>query len=152
MDVFHAHAYSCFADAYARRHIHGLSHKFLAGHGFSSEVKLIDHFRQWLSNKNVVGIYANDPVKEIATFNMSIENLPLHPWAERIFQPYHQTAIVYKDSFIPILDKRCCSQAHSAYTRYRMKRLSPTEIAKRDHGFHCSLYDAYELYLFYISS
>ena len=101
--------------------------------------------------KDIVSLYGNNPSKESNILNMAVIDIGLPPWADRVYQPYHQMALSFKREFIPILDKRCCLEAHAAFRRYSMKRLNETEIAKRDHGFHCSLYDAYELYLSYIS-
>ena len=150
VDVYHAHAYSHQNDLWARLHIHGLNMNFLKDHGFRDEETLIRDFKRWLAAKNVVSMYANNPAKESEVLNMPMIDVGLPPWADRVYQPYHQMALTHKREFIPILDKRCCLEAHAAFKRYSMKRLNETEIAKRDHGFHCSLYDAYELYLAYI--
>ena len=152
VDVYHAHAFSHQTDLWARLHIHGLNLHFLKSHGFRDEETLIQDFKRWLVGKNVVNLYANNPVKESEVLNMPITDIGLPPWADRIYQPYHQMALTYKREYVPILDKRCCFEAHAAFTHYNMKRLNETEIAKRGHGFHCSLYDAYELYLSYISN
>ena len=150
VEVYHGHAFSHQSDLWARLHIHGLNLKFLKEHGFRDEETLIQDFKRWLVGKDVVSLYANDPSKESVVLNIPILNMGLPPWADRIYQPYHQMALSYKREYVPILDKRCCFEAHAAFKRYSMKRLNETEIAKRDHGFHCSLYDAYELYLSYI--
>ena len=152
VDVYHAHAYSHQNDWWSRLHIHGLNTKFLARHGFPDEETLIQDFKRWLADKDVLNIYANNPTREVQALNMTIMDVGLPPWAERIYQAYHQMAVTYKQEFVPILDKRCCHEAHDMFKRYPIKRLSETEIAKRDYGFHCALYDAYELYLCYISN
>ena len=97
-------------------------------------------------------MYAIDRNKEVNILNMSILDMKIPPWNERVYQAYHQMALTYKEEFIPILDKRCCSEAHSSFKRYPMKRLNETEIAKRDYGYQCSLYKVYELYLGYITN
>jgi len=153
VDVYHGHAASpCSCDSWARSHIHGLNSRFLQQHGFPDEATLVCDFKEWLSGKDVLSMYANNPAKEAATLNMPIKDLKLPPWFERIHQPYHELSLTFKNEFIPILNKRCCAQAHSSFTKYSMKKLNETEIAKRDYGFHCSLYDAYELYLCYVTN
>ena len=152
VDVYHAHANTYKDDSWSRLHIHGLNLFYLERYGFHNEEALIHNFKDWLRPKDVLNIYANDPKKESQLLNMRVTDLGLPPWAKRVYQPYHQMAVSFKQDFIPILDKRCCLEVHSMYRRYPMKRLSATELAKRDHGFHCSLYDAYELYLCYVSA
>lgn len=151
VDVYHAHAKSYQSDWWSRLHVHGLNRNFLNHHGFPDEESLMQDFKEWLAPKDVMTMYANDPSKENEVLNLNIKDIRIPPWADRIYQPYHQMALTYKNDFIPILDKRCCNEAHSMFKRYPMKRLSETEIAKRDYGFHCSLYDAYELYLCYVT-
>ena len=153
VDVYHAHAVcACACDTWARCHIHGLQPSFLNHHGFPSEAALIYDFKDWLRGRDVLAMYANDPKKESTALNLPIKDMDIPPWRERIYQPYHQMALTFKRDFVPILNKRCCSEAHSAFTGYPLKRVTETEIAKRDYGFHCSLYDAYELYLCYIAN
>ena len=152
VDVYHAHAKSYNHDSWARLHIHGLNTTFLQQRGFPNEEALINDFKDWMRGKDVLAMYANDPAKESSALNMPIRDMGIPPWAERVYQPYHQIALTHKQEFIPILDKRCCAEAHAAFSKYPMKRLSETEIAKRDYGYHCSLYDAYELYLCYITN
>ena len=152
VDVYHAHAFSHQSDLWARTHIHGLALSFLNNHGFRDEEALIQNFKRWLVQKDIVSLYANGPGKESEVLNIPISDIGLPPWADRIYQPYHQTALSYKRQYVPILDKRCCFEAHAAFIHYKMKRLNETEIAKSSHGFHCALYDAYELYPSYISN
>jgi len=153
VDVYHGHAQSpCSCDRWARSHIHGLNTSFLQRHGFANQGMLIYDFKRWLRGKDVLAMYANDPAKEASVLNLPIKDMGILPWAERIHQPYHQMARTYKNDFIPILNMRCSSEAHSSFVKYPLKRLSETEIAKRDYGFHCALYDAYELYLCYITN
>lgn len=152
VDVYHAHAMSNNPDEWATRHIHGLNKTFLQRHGFPNEETLIRDFKRWLRGKDVLAMYANNPSKEAMALNLLIKDMNIPPWAERVYQPYHQTVLTFKNEFVPILDKRCCAEAHSAFVKYPLMRLNETEIAKRDFGFHCSLYDAYELYLCYITN
>ena len=152
VDVYHEHAMPDNPDQWARRHIHGLNEKFLQQHGFPNEETLLRDFKRWLRGKDVLSIYANAPSKEATALNLVIHDMNIPSWAERVYQSYHQTVLSFKNEFIPILDKRCCAEAHISFVKYPLKRLNETEIAKRDFGFHCSLYDAYELYLCYIAN
>ena len=152
VDVYHAHALSQNPDTWATRHIHGLNKNFIQRNGFPNEDTLIRDFKRWLRSKDVLSIYANAPFKESSTLKLVIKDMNMPPWAERVYQSYHQTALIFKNAFVPILDKRCCAEAHNAFVKYPLMRLNESEIAKRDFGFHCSLYDAYELYLCYITN
>ena len=152
VDVYHAHAVPDNPDTWSSHHIHGLNTSFLRSHGFPNETTLIRDFKEWLRSKDVLAVYANNPTKEMLALNIFIKDMDLPRWADRVCQPYHQMALTFKKELVPILDTRCCAQAHSAFIKYPMKRLNETEIAKRDYGFHCSLYDAYELYLCYVTN
>ena len=113
VDVYHGHAHSCHDDSWARLHIHGLNTRFLERHGFPDEGALVRNFKDWLRPKDVLSMYANDAKKESNLLDMVIDDLKLPPWSERVYQAYHQMAITYKQDFIPILDKRCCPEAHA---------------------------------------
>ena len=152
VDVYHAHAKPCSSDSWSRSHIHGLNPQFLHRYGFHCEETLILDFKKWLRGKDVLAMYANDPYKESDILKLSIKDMNMPRWAERVYKPYHEIAVTYKNDFIPILDKRCCAEAHSSFVKYPMRKRSETEIAKRDFGFHCSLYDTYEMYLCYIAN
>lgn len=152
VDVYHAHAMADNPDDWARRHVHGLKKTFLQERGFPNEECVIRDFKRWLRGKDVLVMYANGPAKESMALNLPIKDMNMPPWASRVFQSYHQVALTFKTQFVPILNKRCCAEAHADFKKYPLMRLNPTEIAKRDFGFHCSLYDAYELYLCYITN
>ena len=150
VDVYHAYAMSTDDDSYARKHIHGLNPYFLFHKGFPTEDSLIKNFRSWLRGKDILALFANDPAKEKSVLNLNINDMSLPPWTERIRQPSHEVSLAFKNNFIPVLDKRCCKAAHNDFVAYPLFKNNDTEIAKSQHGFHCSLYDAYELYLTYI--
>ncbi len=152
VDVYHAHAATPYPDTWARLHVHGLNPRFLQDHGFPSEQALIIDFKRWLRGKDVLAMYANNPGKEADTLNLPIKDMDIPRWTNRVYQPYHQMSLTCKREFIPILDKRCSADAHSCFRKYPMRKLNETEIAKRDFGVHCALYDAYELYLAYITN
>lgn len=154
IDVFHEHAYSedIELDWYARKHIHGLSPAYLKANGHATPSKLIDSFKTWLSKKKYKLLYANDPTMERITLGLELEiqDIKLERWANRINKPYHQIAQDFKVSFDSICCKRCSPLAHSSFQGAIIKRPNnPSDLARHAHGFHCSLYDVYELYLFY---
>lgn len=152
VDVYHKHAKSDRTDFWSRLHLHGLSKLFLEEYGLPSEKALLEDFKKWLAGKDVLAMYANDPKMEEAILKLPIKDMGLPRWAERGFHPYHQTALAFKRNFIPILDKRCCKDAHSSFSSYPMKKHSKTELVKHEYGFHCSLYDSFELYLCYVTN
>ena len=149
VDVYHAYAVSTVNDFWARNHIHGLNSSFLSENGFPTEEALIQNFRTWLRGKNVLIMFANDPMKENTSLKLNIQDMELPPWTQRISLPSHTVSSSFKTNFIPILDKRCCKAAHNNFVNFPILKGNDTEFAKSRHGFHCSLYDAYELYLTY---
>lgn len=152
VDAFHAHAYSPEPDAYARNHIHGLSFDFLRKHGYPKPYQMIDAFKTWLRGKNYLLIYGNNPTKEVKDLKLNISDIDLDKWAVRTHRPYHKISFLFKKFNIPISSKRCYDEAHSAYKNVIVRPHNMSDIAKRAHGHHCSLYDCYEMYLCYISS
>ena len=52
IDVFHDYAFTEEEDSFARKHIHGLSRKFLETKGFHHPFQLIKSFKDWLKTKN----------------------------------------------------------------------------------------------------
>ena len=151
LDVYHAHAAPDNSDDWSRHHIHGLNINFLKLTGFPSEDELIKNFRQWLAGKNILTMYGNDPRKERTALNLTIHHMDRPVWTDRVQTSCYQTALAFKKNFVPILNKRCCHTAHSYYWCYPIQRNSQTEFAKSAHGFHCSLYDCFELYLDYVT-
>lgn len=150
VDVYHRHALSEVPDVWSRLHLHGLNRLFLKEYGLPNEAALVHDFKQWLSGKDVLAMYGNDPGREMKCLGMNIKDMEMPKWAERSRQPYHEIALAFKNNFVPILEKRCCAEAHASFSKYPMMRHNVTELAKFHFGFHCSLYDAYELYLCYI--
>lgn len=150
VDVYHAYAATTDDDFWARKRIHGLNPCFLLHNGFPTEAALIHDFRSWLQGKDILVMFANDPVKEQTSLELKVHDMELPPWAERITQASHEVSLAFKNNFIPVLDKRCCQAAHNKFVGYHLFKENATEVAKSTHGFHCSLYDAYELYLTYV--
>lgn len=150
VDVYHAHAEAQTSDIWSRRHIHGLNTIFLKRCGFRNENILFHDFHKWLRGKDVLAMFANNPRKESLALKLNIKDMNIPSWSQRAHLSSHEVALRYKNEFIPILDTRCCAEAHSAFESYPLLKTNDSEIAKRNFGFHCSLYDAYELYLCYI--
>ena len=153
IDVFHEHAFceEIRQDWYARKHIHGLSPAYLKANGHASPSKLIQSFQNWLAKKNYKKtLYANNPTSECAMLELEINDIDLERWAVRADKLYHKKAHDFKVNFSPIYAKRCSREAHSSFQSVIVKRPNnPSDLARHAHGFHCSLYDVYELYLFY---
>lgn len=134
-------------DIWSRKNIHGLNPNFLYHNGFPNETILIQDFRKWLSLFNVDKIYVNGFSKhEQIKLDVSIIDIGLPEWSERIKHDYHN---------IPNSCKKLNhSEAHNCYVSSGniSKCNTPSQQAKISHGWHCSLMDVYELYLFYLES
>lgn len=152
MDVYHEYAKCNETDSWARRNIHGLSLDFLDKHGHSTSDELINSFKNWLKTKHIMHIYANNPSKEKQFLQRTVYDIGLPVWIDRIKLASHILTQHYKRLSVPILKTSCNIEAHSSYKRHVLNSTNPTECAKANHGYHCSLYDCYELYLFYLMS
>lgn len=150
VDVFHGHAYTDIGDTFSRNHVHGLSQTFLFEKGFSSLQELISSFKYWLSGKNYLTIFGHSPHTEIQALSLNIADIGLPPWSVRKDEAYHEVALKFKKLNIPINRVRCPKEAHTWFHGPCPKSHADGELAKARHGYHCSLYDAYELYLCYV--
>ena len=152
VSVYHKHAFcNPEEDAWCRINIHGLNPDFLKDYGFHNDDELIIDFKKWLQCFNVTCIYANNPSKERQLLpNHRLRDICIPIWEIRMKQPYHETALRFKQLNVPIGNVRCSNYVHSRFiTRYYIVP-SRKELGKILHGFHCALYDCYELYLFYL--
>ena len=107
---------------------------------------------KWLDTFDVLCMYANNPGRERKIFRHCkyLHDILLPNWEKRMRQPYHEVAIRFKQLNVPIKNVRCTNFVHSRFiTRYYITP-SMKELGKILHGFHCALYDCYELYLFYL--
>ena len=150
VDVFHAHAYTEIGDTFSRNHIHGLSKTFLFEKGFSSFEELVNAFKIWLRSKNHLSIFANGAHNECKSLSLNIADIGLPQWSIRKDEAYHQVASKFKKLSIPINHVQCPKDAHAWFHGPFRKNDTVGELAKARHGYHCSLYDAYELYLCYV--
>ena len=150
--VYHKYA-MCppFADAWARLHLHGLNVSYLAKHGLKDEATLLCDFKRWLDQFEVVTMYANNPTRELEKLDLSIVDIGLPPWAERVHHSYHKTPQDHKWTSRPFCHITCNNHVHSDYV-YRSYHdcRTYTQKVKAAHGFHCSLADVHELYLYYL--
>ena len=152
IDVFHGYAYCRESDTFARRHIHGLNTDFLSRKGYENTESLRQAFKHWTNDKNCILFYGNNPAKEINELKLSVADIGLDQWTFRIDKPYHRVALHFKKHNIPILSKRCCTEAHSSFINTYVRPCNKTDLAKERSGYHCSLYDCYEMYLCYVTT
>ena len=108
------------------------------------------------SSKLTVKVFANDATHERKTLDLKkyISDIGLPPWKDRIHNNYHIIANNMKQCDLPILNFCSCDKRrHNYFNPFIYKKLdSETVKAKALHLHHCSLYDVYELYLFYKST
>lgn len=151
MDVYHKYASGVAKYDYQHNYVHGLNESFLRCNGFPSHKELIADFKAWLATKRYRIVFANDPTSEKETFHpLYIEDIKLPGWKTRTHQPYHKVANQFKKLNVPILNTACHMDAHSDFMFFHPSIRTESQCARALHGHHCSLYDAYELYLFYI--
>ena len=147
--VYHGYAYSN-TDDWSRRHVHGLNPTFLKENGFSDETTLVADFKRWIRGKDVLVIFANNPMREIEVLKLPVKDIGLPQWTERVEFISHQTALAYKRKRVPVFNTVCKAGAHSKYQSFPVYRNSVPELIKKDFGHHCSLYDVFSLYLHYV--
>ena len=154
IDVYHQFADSkTEEDSHCRRFIHGLNRSFLFKHGFDNETELLADFKLWLKYKTPKFIFANNPRKEMNALSLNIRDIHLPNWLERVNGAYHKVAVRFKELNIPLLCYSCYREAHSSYENVSVSSCKNESLkVKAQHGHRCSLYDTYELYLFYIMS
>ena len=155
VDVFHRYVQYPFypdVDSFSRQHVHGLDYDFLSRHGLNSENELLTLFYHWLRDHPFEQIYAHAPAKEKKLLSLSIKDVCLKPWKDRIFYKSHQKALSMKLKHVPICNVTC--HAHSSFKGWKSKdchALSATDAAKMTFSYHCSLYDCVECALFLFS-
>ena len=141
------------ADQFSRLYVHGLNTSYLEKHGYTSESGLITAFKKWLMNKPYIELVANAAYKEAKALCLRIRDTGLSRWSDRQFETPHIIALKFKQLMLPIKDNYCCSlNSHSFFQKAVISKNFETSRAKQRHGFHCALYDVYELYLGYILS
>ena len=155
--VFHKYA-ACptNVDWYSRYYVHGLRKSLLQRYGLPTERDLCREFCHWIdslpSHYNYIFL-ANDPRKECHFLPMiTIQDVNLPMWKERVTLASHQDALAAKQQCLSICGKKCCAAMHSSYSPTRRPECFPTptltQLAKLNHGYHCSLYDALECYFY----
>ena len=150
LKVYHKFAYAS-GDNWSRRNIHGLNTDYLYNFGFSNANLLVNDFRKCISDYRVVKVFENCPNSVSYDIFHYIEDLRLPEWTTRVNQRYHILANRLKDSNCQIYNVKCNSNIHSSYRPYKTLRScrNESERVKLQHGFHCALFDAYELYLYF---
>jgi len=150
VDVFHSYAYTNKNDWFARKHIHGLDPLFLKQNGYENSAELFTAFQCWMKRKcHIVAMYGNAPNKEKKELNLDITDIGLDNWATRHTKLYHQIAVSYKKKSLAIHTQRCTAKAHSRFQSAIVRHNNVGDAVREQHGYHCSLYDCYELYLFF---
>ena len=152
VDVYHNYAYCpTERDWWARRHIHGLNPTYLMHIGFESEPELIQDFRCWMRRFNILKIIGNDARIEAEKLDVRIFDIGLPEWSSRVNYNYHKIPNVFKNHNISFDCKaRCHTEYHSYYLQPAISfSLPPNQLARIEHGYHCSLADVYELYYYY---
>lgn len=155
MSVFHAHAKARCKDEWARRFIHGLNIEWLRENAeYDCEASLVEGFNRWMKGKNVLAMYANNPAKERSVLHRRyhVHDFPLSSWERRDNKASHGIALRYTRRWVPLLNQRCCPEAHADFKGHPNYHNSERERAKQRWGVHCSLYDCAELYFAYIES
>ena len=155
LDIYHAYAQRNYPDDYARRHVHGLNSAFLKSNGFANEAALVENFKKWLRGRDIICMYANNPDKERKFLDIqSICDMNYPCWIDRVPLLSHKTALQFKRLTVPVTAINCfvsCPRAaHKDFAFYPTPRQSPTELVKKDFGYHCALYDTYALYLHFL--
>lgn len=148
IDVFHAHAHvgRNDDDRWSRKNIHGLSLNFLEQFAFPSERELVCAFHVWKSRRQIDFCFANNPGKERKLLDLVISDLPLPVWKDRPTTAAHQLALSYKKNETPIGNQACTKDIHCAFNPIPPSSSTPSAHARREWGYHCSLYDCLELY------
>ena len=134
------------------RNVHGLNTNFLRHFGFSNANLLVNDFRKYIGNYEVVKVFENCPNSVSYDFFHNIEDIRLHNWTTRVNQTYHILSNRLKKSNCHNYNLASCNlNIHSSYEPYlnfnRCRKLS--DQVKLEHGFHSALYDTFELYLLY---
>lgn len=138
-------------DVWARRNIHGINSEVTQKLAFPNEKCLQKDFEKWKKQYNIVKVFENSPNDASCLFFDDIIDLRLPLWVDRVNKSSHIIANRLKEDNAYICDTNCRTSIHSSYRPYltlgRCKNLK--ERIKLQHGLHCALYDAFELYLFY---
>ena len=151
VNIYHNFGFcSSDTDVWARKHIHGLDPEILIDIAFPNESLLIKDFKTWLSQFHVINAYGNNTFRESCKLNLSITDIGLPLWSERVKHNYHKIPNQYKLYNEPFNFLACDSERHRLYVRPNVSLCRTLcQKAKALHGWHCSLADVFELYLFY---
>lgn len=149
VDVFHEFALPQAVDDWSRKHVHGLNRNWLEQHAkFRNQTELVIGFRQWLCGKNILCLVANAPAKErlLLAPHYYVVDLDFANWTIREQKASHKMSLLHKRIFSPVLNKRCCAEAHSSFKYVPVYKNTSSELARKRWGVHCALYDCLECY------
>ena len=149
VDVYHEFHDVWESDTFSRANVHGLNPEVFEDRAFATEQKLVNHFLEWLLPKNYMKVFGHAPGRESKRFNIVIEDLKLPCWADRDGELFHIFANRCKMDEAIFCGRRCIRANHSSYCR-NMPARTAGQLARERHGYHCALYDCFELYLFYL--
>ena len=136
---------------------HCISQEYVHRNG-TTKTDLVEFVHKAFGNANVT--FVGQGISDVIVFlqdyvglvNVSVRDILLPNWIERDTEPSHQAIQKLKSqsSVITIFGASCpYKKAHS------LKHVSPkrnrTGIIKKEHGAHCSLLDAAEVFLFWIT-
>ena len=151
ISVYHKHAACDNVDSWSRKFVHGLNIQYLRANGLNNETEMVEDFLKWLDSFDVICMYANNPMKERQLFpscRTLLRDSFLPSWDVRVKQPYHVIANRFKQLNISFAGVSCNGYVHCEYVSHHPR--TETQLAKVIHGYHCSLYDSYELYLHHV--
>lgn len=160
--VLHTFVDVCITD----RNVYEQSAKFshciplatLKLHGCSKEVVKL-RFLEWIQNETVHPVTIKGNGQDVSKFalekwipalshieGIQYEQIQLDFWANRVYEKYHISAGIMKEVST---NMKCCRGYHSLNKTKQWRGIrvdsAHTRIAKDTHGFHCALFDAFEL-------
>ena len=130
-------------DWYARKYIHGLP----ISKGLHGVADWRRKWSEWRSRRSHYPLMANAGAKEAMVFNEQVINHSLQEWVVRATDTRHIFARYAKQRQWAVGGICCAKINHCKYVQSRSptKTLSLRGQAKAVHGYHCALYDAWEV-------
>jgi len=140
------------------KYSHCIPHRILKLHGCSKSM-VKQKFLEWIHNETIHPVTIKGNGSDVTKFalekwipalgfiqGLQYEQVTLHLWADRVYEKYHISAGIMKEVS---LNMKCCRGYHSLPKTKQWRGISMesahTKIAKDMHGFHCALFDAFEL-------
>ena len=162
--VFHAKPSSTSEFWSGSTYCHGLQKDDLSQIGFQNQDQLRSEVRNFIESYDVKYIIGHDGKNakqsdnneflKFAGIHVEYHNHPIHDWKERCDKDYHVQALEkkFQSQYIRTRGRgrTICPAQHKAI-RVGTKGSRETVEAKRKAGYHCSLIDSFELYLYHES-